>query len=110
MTQHATYAQKINTIERKLFILLVGSILCASVLYVYFVVRASVFASDHSHLNSAINTLRSEVGELESRYIAQNKNINREHARSLGFQDAGAIVFATPRVLVTNAQSTGNEI
>ncbi len=110
MTRHTTHAHRINMIERKLFIALIGCILCASALYVLFVVRASVFASDHSHLSSEINTLRSQVGELESRYIAQNKNINREYARSLGFKDASVVVFATPRALVTNVSSPGNEI
>jgi hypothetical protein len=110
MTRAVAHAQRNREIEKLLFIALIGCIVLSSLLYVLFVVRASVFASDHTRLSSEINSLRSQVGELESSYIAKNKNINQEYASSLGFKSTDKVVFATPAVLVSNAQGTGNEI
>lgn len=53
--------------------------------YGYLVNRAILSAVAYNNTETAINTLRSDVGQLEAKYIAMKKPIDMAYAESHGF-------------------------
>ncbi|OIO32201.1 MAG: hypothetical protein COZ49_01220 [Candidatus Yonathbacteria bacterium CG_4_10_14_3_um_filter_47_65] len=81
-------------LEKKMarfFVFGIGSFLF---LYVYFI-GASIFSSlAREDMNSIIRTIGSNVGELESTYVALSKEITLSEAELMGFVDPDTILYA----------------
>jgi len=110
MNRSQTHAKYMNTLEQKAFWTLLGLIGLFMALHVYFVVSGIVYTSDRQHIMNSLSTVRSDVGELESSYLALSKDIDLSFAYDSGFEKAQNIVFAKHTTLVSHAGNTDNEI
>lgn len=71
----------------------------------------TVFATvDRKNYEQKIQTLHSEVGQLESEYMIQAKTIDLSFARSLGFEEVPHVTFTTRNARVGVSLATHNEI
>lgn len=86
--------RQINTPEKRVVWILASAVLGAFLLYGYFIhltISAIVVRTD---MMKSSKYLMVELGELESEYNAARKTLTYEYARSLGFREAEAQVFA----------------
>jgi len=65
-------------------------------LYIYFI-GVSIFSSlAREDMNNAIRTTNSQVGELESTYIALDKGITLPTAEAMGFVQPRGVLYTQP--------------
>ena len=65
---------------------------------------------DRKNFEQNIQALHSQLGQLESQYIAHGKTIDLSYAHSLGFEDTPQVKFATRSTLVGVSVALHNEI
>ncbi len=82
-----TKALKINIFERRALICLTSVALMLAGLYIYFVSAAIINTIVRGEIERDVSAISSDVGELESEYIARKNLIDVEFVYSLGFVD-----------------------
>jgi hypothetical protein len=62
-------------------------------LQIYFAVVVTLQTADRGFAGDSINDMKSSISQLEYRLIEKNREITREYAYSLGFQDVDDKLF-----------------
>jgi|TARA_Y100000310_G_scaffold288684_1_gene314533 ABC-type glucose/galactose transport system permease subunit len=93
----------INTIERKVFWILIIFVVGLVSLYFYLVGASVVNALILEEIEQDIARINSRIGSLESSYIARSTTINEEYALSLGFKRTHNKTFVTRTSALTRS-------
>jgi hypothetical protein len=78
-----------------IFKVLVGSLICLSLAYVYFIGSITFNVLARKTLEITIREVGSNVGELELSYLNIESSIDENFAKAHGFVDARGALFAT---------------
>ena len=89
----STKVKQMNINQIRFFWTLVSLIVIATFLYVYFV-NTMIFNTARRHnIEEMIVDAKSEVSELEFAFITKKREITKEYAYSIGFEDLERVVF-----------------
>jgi hypothetical protein len=101
-----------NVIGREvhLFYILLSILILFSSLYIFFIKQTIVNVVERERFTKESRLLSSELGDLESKYIATKSKITLEYAKSLGFVDSKKTNYITRKNLskVALVQSHSN--
>jgi hypothetical protein len=100
----------ILTFHKRLFTVLVFSIVLLLSFYIFFVSKSIVNALVREELQNEIVTINSDIGDLESQYIVLKNVVDIEFAYSLGFTDVVEKKFVTRRSVLGKQLTVNNEI
>jgi hypothetical protein len=76
-----------------LFWLAIAAISIVAVAYVYSVKSTVIFVAERNSIESQISAVRIAISDLESKYISERNSVTIELAHSLGYSEAGDIVY-----------------
>ncbi len=88
--------------ERHLTLMLCMGLLGIIFLYILLVGLTTFNVSSHRALQNNIQTLNSNISDIESEYAGLNSTVNKAHAFSLGFIQPQKEIFAFRQRLVQN--------
>lgn len=94
--------------ERKTFYVLVSLIVVVSFFYGFFVQQTIINVVEREKTLKETRVVSSEIGDLESSYIALKNNITLDFAYAQGFKDAKATEYISKRELGRNTISSPN--
>jgi hypothetical protein len=94
--------------ERKTFYVLVTLIAFVSFFYGFFVQQTIMNVVEREKTLKEARVLSSEIGDLESAYIALKNNITLDFAYAQGFKDADTTEYISKRALGRNTISPSN--
>ena len=100
----------ILTFQKRLFTILIFSIVLLLSMYGFFVSKSIVNALVREELQNEIATVSSTIGDLESQYIVLKNAVDIEFAYSLGFTDVVEKKFVTRRSVLGKQLTVNNEI
>ncbi len=86
-------AANTNT-QKIIFKFLVASFVVLSIAYVYMIGSITFNIVARKSLENTAKILTNNISQLELTYLDNMDNINKNHAESLGFQDAKSSIFA----------------
>ncbi|MCK5059713.1 MAG: hypothetical protein KAR00_01030 [Candidatus Pacebacteria bacterium] len=92
--------------DKRIFLILVFSILFSVLLYMYFINTAVLNVVERERLSAEIDLLQANVAELESTYAVLRSNITLSTAYSLGFREVSATQFIKRRPLSSVSLNT----
>jgi hypothetical protein len=64
------------------------------VLYIYFVMSMAVYAAAQQDLARQVNVIQSDMGTLESQYLAQSQHIDLDFALAHGYHEPQGVIYA----------------
>lgn len=109
MTQALKKIGKVATNnERKTFYVLVALIGLMSFFYVFFVQQTIMNVVEREKTLKEARVVSSEIGDMESAYIALKNNITLDFAYAQGFKDADATEYISKRELGRNTVTSSN--
>ena len=91
-----------NIAEKKMFAILLASIVLSVLLYVFFIGVMSVSAAQRGGLETQIRVTSANISELESEYMSLEGGITLSYAYLLGFDEPKEIAFATRKTFAVN--------
>ncbi len=91
-----------NIAEKKMFAVLLASIVLSVFLYIFFIGVMSVSAAQRGGIEIQVRTTSSYISELESEYMSLENNITLSYAYKMGFNDPKEIAFATRKTFAVN--------
>ncbi len=83
-----------NYTQGIIFRILVGSIICLSIFYIYMIGSITFNVVARKSLETTSRVLGSNISQLELSYLSNMNDINKLRASSLGFVDAKSNIFA----------------
>ncbi len=95
----------VSTHQRKIFYVLVSLIVIASSFYGFFVKQTIMDVVEREKIQKEARTITSDIGDLESEYIAEKGKITLEFAYAQGFRDALDTHYITRKTLSRNTLS-----
>lgn len=75
------------------FWLVVSAIVLVALAYVYSVNRTVIFVAERNDIESKIVAYRTDISNLESRYISERNSVTLELAHSLGYGEAEDVTY-----------------
>jgi hypothetical protein len=81
--------------RKKIFRALISMIVVLSLCYVYFIGSTIFSVLARKSLETNAKELASRVGQLEVKYIQLSGSIDSEYGETIGFIDAGNMIFAS---------------
>lgn len=91
-----------NTIDKKVFAILLTSIVSSVFLYLFFIGVMSVSAAQMGGVEKEARVISANVSELEVEYMVLEGDITLEYAYSLGFKEPKKVAFATRKTFAIN--------
>jgi hypothetical protein len=83
-----------GALRRRIFRVLLGSIVCLSLCYVYLIGSITFNVLARKSLEANVNEINSRVGQLELQSIALANNIDISFGKERGFTEAQGTIFA----------------
>lgn len=94
--------------DRTMFWSLIIGLVAMSVFYIFAVNKTVIFVAERDSVETKVASLRIDIAELDSQYIAYRNKITMDLASSLGYKEAKQTSFV-PKKAVSFVQ-TGNAL
>jgi cell division protein FtsL len=87
------------------FWLIVSAIVLVALSYVYSVNRTVILVAERNDIESKIAAYRTDISNLESRYISERNAVTLELAQSLGYGEATDVVYMPKKAVSVLTQA-----
>lgn len=87
-----------SNIQKTIFKILVGSIFCLSLVYVYIIGSITFNVVARKSLENTSKIIGSNISQLELTYLANINDINKTKATTLGYVDTNSSIFAVRNI------------
>ena len=98
-TKEITNELATNTnVQKTIFKILLGSILCLSLVYVYMIGSITFNVVARKSLENTSKIMGSNISQLELTYLTSVNDINKAKATTLGYVDTNSNIFAVRNI------------